>query len=424
MDTRQVKRSLLSAALTLCCVAAPVVASADDEAEPREVPEALLPYLSAAEKSLAANKPKEALAYLLKYDGEDDALRQLLIGHARYALRDYRRSEGAYKKALDLDGALKPAALGLARSYVERQVWPAAAEVLGKHVDVGADPAPYVGLYARVAYEMGDHRLATVLIERGIVRFPSDQIFRRLDVALQIERRDWPRAYEGAMDLLRKSPNDGTAWRQLAAASQRDGRDGVDELATLEAATIANPKDEALLRQHLFAQYAAGHFDHALTSVGRLIKNADVRTLELAVRIADAAGETKRGREWLARIAAKDRSRTVELLDARLSARDGDPAQAQQALERLIQRGDADTRVLLWAGQIAESAGDLAKAEARFSQARDVGGPDVGVATMHLARLYHRLEQSDRALELLATYLAAYPGDTAARRLLGALRTR
>ena len=388
----------------------------------REVPESLVPILTSAEKALSQNQPKKALQHLATYQGPVDALHQLLVGHAKYAARDFAGAEQAYQRSVQLDPTLKPAGIGLARTLVEKEDWQSARDVLGRIVDVHQDSAAHLGLYARVAYELKDLRLASILVERGIVRFPKDRIFRKLDVAILLLRQDWTRASQGAYDLLAQNPNDPTAWRQLAAATQHTN-DRIQRLAVVEAAALANSKDENLKRRHILEQYRAGHGHHALQQAEALLqRNTDPRNLELGIRIAEQAGNVERARAWLNRIPPKKRSRSLHILDARLAIQDQDPQKARTALSRLIDRGDASARVFVWAGQLAEAEGDMAMAESYFDRATRFQSVDRGAAVMHLAMLYHRLHQNERAVELLSVYTADHPGDRAAIKLLTLLQ--
>ena len=393
--------------------------------EPREVPKALLPLLGAAEKALDADRPDDAVKVLSTYEGAPDALHQLMLAHAHHRAQRSAQAEAAYRTASELDPTLRPAALGLARSLVDRGAWRDAADLLGKIVDVDKASALEIGLYAQVAFELRDLRLASLLVERGIIRHPADQRLRRLDVAILLERGATKEAYEAAWTYVLKNPTDNRAWRQLAAVTS-DGDDPVMRLAALEAAALTNDADTRLIRSHAIAQFNAGHTQPALQQLKRLLKDdkADDATIELGVRIAEHASETELARGWLARVPTARRSEALHILEARLAIQSGEPDAARGALERLIASGEVTANVMLWAGQLAEDADDMARAEALYHQASEMKGPMGRVAVLQLARLLHRIEQPQRASELLASYLAEYPDDAPARTLLAVITRR
>jgi len=410
--------------MVIAAMVAPSVARAEEDS--RAVPRALIPILSQAEASLKANNPRAALTILATWDGDPDPLHALLTGHANYHSEKIEDAEVAYRLALKLDPKLRHASFGLARALVDRAAWRDAAKVLSQVVEVDSATANELGLYARVAYELRDLRLASLLVERGILRFPADQTFRRLDVAVLLERGDLDGAYEAAWSFLTKDPQDALAWRQLAVVTEGSKNTEL-RLATLEAAMLSNSKDRRLRRAHMLAQFEAGHTGPALAMVERMIaesKTTDVSLIELGVRIADEAGDMTQARSWLKRVPMTQRTESLHLLDARLALRAGDTGAARAALDQLIAAGRASATVFLWAAQLAERSRDMARAEALYHQASDHQGPSGRLAVLHLARLLHKIDQPDRASQLLATYLAEHPDDTPARSLLAVINQR
>jgi tetratricopeptide (TPR) repeat protein len=203
-------------------LAASIVAQATitQAAEPRAVPKALVPVLNAAERALKNGETKSAIKLLQSYQGDEDALLALMLGHSHQALKQFTQAENHYRNALKLDVSLKPAKLGLAQVLVDQSKWKAASDILGEVVKVDHGSASELGLYARVAFELRDLRLASLLVERAIIRFPSDLSFRRLDLALLMERNESKKAFEAARALLAKHPNDAQIWKQLAAITE------------------------------------------------------------------------------------------------------------------------------------------------------------------------------------------------------------
>lgn len=213
--------------------------------EPREVPKKLVPVLNAAERALEADDPTAAVRILSSWEGEADPLQQLLLGYAHLDEGAPKRAAAAFERALELDPALERARIGFARALAEAEDWSGVVEALRTRVDVQQSEAPMLGLYARAAFEVGDLRLATLLVERAMIRFPEDLALRRLDVALLLRREQWSGAAEAALGVLSLEPHDALAWSQLAAALERSG--GALALAATEAASLVDPSVGAAL---------------------------------------------------------------------------------------------------------------------------------------------------------------------------------
>jgi tetratricopeptide (TPR) repeat protein len=195
-----------------------------DDDRPREVSAELAKLLTAGQRALEANDPGAALRILSSYEGEPDPLQLLLAGYAHHELEEYAKAEAAFEQAIELDDTLREARLGLARTRVMAERWAAAIDILRTFVDVDTSRAGELGLYARAAFEKGDLRLANVLVERGLIRFPTNLPLRRLDAALLLQRQAYGEAMEAALSVLAQAPSDALAWRQLAAAAdQVDG---------------------------------------------------------------------------------------------------------------------------------------------------------------------------------------------------------
>ncbi len=144
---------------------------------------------------------------------------------------------------------------------------------------------------------------------------------------------------------------------------------------------------------------------------------SDEPLIQLACRAAADAGDLVRARTWLAAVPEASRSRALRLLDARLAVRAGDEAAAGAALDTLVALGERDPAVLTWAAALAESRGDLARAEALFIQAVAGEGTGQAAASLRLATLYLKQDRRDEAASVLATHLAKHPEDTQARAL-------
>ncbi len=390
------------------------------------VPASLAPIIDQAQSALQKDKPTAALEVLGSWSGDAHALVELLRGHALFQQKKFQGAKEAYAKARSLDPDLESAAIGIARVHVEIKEYSKAAALLGQVLDTASCGQSELKLYAHVAYENGDQRLATLLVQKGITRFPKDRALRKLDLALLIDDGRTQDAKSAAQSLLRTNPTDPILWRHLAAASQ-DEQDPALRLATLEAALLADPNNPSLFKRHLVEQMNAGHHHEALTRAKAKLsasKKVDATILEVAARAAEATGELDLARAWLGRIPAKKQRRSIPLLEARIALAMNDAKGARRALQTLIDQGETSPSVFLWAGQVAEQMGNHADAEVQYRQAMGLEGERARLATLYLAKLLARIHQRERATHILASYLAKHPSDTSARALLATLSSK
>ena len=105
-------------------------------------------------------------------------------------------------------------------------------------------------------------------------------------------------------------------------------------------------------------------------------------------------------------------------MTARRALRLGETDQARQALGRLIDAGETDPSVFVWAGHLAETAKDWPEAQTLYAHARTLRGQAARLAALYLARLHIRRGRREEATRLLRKYLDAHPEDSAARALL------
>ena len=74
--------------------------------------------------------------------------------------------------------------------------------------------------------------------------------------------------------------------------------------------------------------------------------------------------------------------------------------------------------MFLWAGRLAEKAGDWPEAETLYDHARRQEGSAARLAPLYLARLYRDRDRPDEAARLLRAHLDRHPRDSSARALL------
>jgi len=320
---------------------APAGLHAEEEEAPREVPKALVPVINAGQRALEAGDPRAALRILKSYEGEPDPLQQILIGYAHLEQDEGREAEAAFRRATELDPELKQARMGLARSQAAQEDWEGVLKTLRGEVALDDSDAGVLGLYGRAAFESGDLRLAAMVSERGVVRFPDDIPLRRLDVAVLLQREDWEEAAQAALGLLSQRPNDPLLWRQLAAALERS--DATLSTAALEAASMVADTDQ--LRT-----------THAARLVQEDAPDAALRVLE---KLEDAPTKLR----WAAAAGAEKWAEAPAESDGRpgyaaLRAWARGEASALQALAKSVQRGGADARHLWLFGKLAVARGE------------------------------------------------------------------
>ncbi len=319
------------------------------------------------------------------------------------------------------DPAAEAAQLAQARQLAVDGRWVEAARILTPLVDPERSAAAPLALLVRSTLEAGDVRRARLLAERGLLRFPDDLRFRRLDLAVLVARRQWPEAAAAARSILAERPSDAVAWRQLAAATLASD-DEAEQRAVLEAAHLALPNDPLIFEKHVRAQFLAGHLAAAVELVEAALDRSDLRADErfvrLAVRVGEAAHDPALARRWLKSIPAERRDTSLTLLEARIALAEDDPRAAAAALNRLIERGDASPSVLVRAGKLAEDRGALGRAEALYAQAAEGTGEQARVARLFRARFVAKLGDHRRAERLIKAYLTEFPDDAYARQLL------
>jgi len=425
-----VRRVIAISALSACVMAwAPLVCAAR-AAESVKLPPAMAELLSAAQADLRADRPAEAVARLRTLPGgvEDHALRHLLLGHAYVRQSSLEEAASAYRQALGMAPSMTEAGLGLAQVRFRQERWRDAADLLGRHVDTSTCEADLLVLYAQAAIELDDTVLARRLVEVGVLRFPGDLRFRRLDLAVAVDEDDAEAVRRAVRYLLARDPTDADLWQRLAWV-EAGGREDAGRLVALEAAALCEPQNLAYRRALLAGELAAGNWPTVLARGRALLAGpmadraaADVDLMDVLVRAADAAAADDTLRAWIDRAPEAKRTRAMQIADARLALRQAKPEAARAILGRLIALGDTDPAVFLWAGHLAEQAEDWTEARTLYDHARTLTGADARLATLYLARLDIRRGREAEAARLLRSYLNTYPEDAAARSLLGLVK--
>jgi Flp pilus assembly protein TadD len=386
-----------------------------------------------------SSNPAKALERLRAYQGKPHALISLLTGQMAYRLarEDSEQqaahratAEKAYRQALEIESGLRQAALGLAQLAADADEWQQAVTWCARAIDVNAANAQELLFYAQAAQRADDVRLLTTLIGQGVMRFPDETGFRRLEVAMLVRSQRAEEAGNAVRALLTKAPEETDLWRNLSWAEHASGKD-LDALAALEAAALSKPTDRELARRLGESQLAQDMPQAALETFRGLIEEppsqenlTDSRLIEIAARAAAAAGDVVQGRAWLAHVPAPNRNRGQRLLAARLAVQSGDVPAADAAMRELIDLGENDPGALTWAGHLAERLKDDARAEALYQQAAANDSREGGTATLRLVVLMHRQNRLEEAEVLLASHLAKHPDDQQAIALRANLALR
>ena len=390
---------------------------------------------------VAKAEPAAALTLLTGYKGDAHPLITLTLAQTYWRLatgatddisvRSHRAAaEQAYTDALKLDPTLRQAHLGLAQCAAAREDWLTASREAAAGVDPSLGDRSEVTFLAHTALRAQDWRLAGIAAQAGILRFPDDATLRRIELNVLQHAGRAEDVREAVLALLAKEPGDADLWRHLAWAAQETKRED-EALAALEAALVLTPADRALRRALASAQLGRGLPHAAFVNLKILIGQpplpealVDDALMVSASRAAADAGELKQGRAWLDAVPEANRSRALRLQVARLAIQAGDQAAAQAALEALIALGEQDASVLAWAGSLAETRGELARAEALYLAASSTDHPSASAASLRLVALYLKQERIEDARSTLATHLAKRPDDQQAKALQAQLERR
>ncbi len=376
--------------------------------------------LQKAEEALAYDQPAEALRILQEYEGQDHVMRQMLLGHVYTDLERLNEAEKAYRSALALEEGMKPAGLALACLQARREKWESAARLLGQFVNVDQAGAEHLMLYARVAYELENYRLCRLLVNKGMMRFPLEEDFRRLDLQLTLVEEDSMAAFVALRERVQVEPGNASHWRNLAVHySQRD-RPG-KSLAAWEAAVLCDPCDLELRKNYVSMLLQEGDWfsvtQRGLEYFGKHNNKMDFELAGIFIQAAEMGRRDDLLRKWLDMIPADKQTRTIIAAGARLALRRDEPERARKALMQLIAMGDVNFRIFLTAGHLAESMNDTLEAEIMYKQALKMDDPHADTAWLYLARLAAQQEKYQDAGLYVNKYLRRHPEDHTARNL-------
>jgi predicted Zn-dependent protease len=352
--------------------------------------------------------PAANLAAAEAWPGPPQALVAVVRGQALLALDRLGEAGAAFTQALELDPHCRPAHRGLAHLAARREDWPAAARAAAAGTEWDTATAEEFAFLAQVALRAGDHRLASVALTQGLLRFPLDDALRRLDIALLAHHGADAELLTAVRSALARTPTDADLWGHRAAVAQRNGHN-TDAIAALEVAWLADPSRPR--RIALAQAQAAAGLGRAAWAHWQALEPANAAEARWGALAAESAGQPDAGLALLARHPAPS-DRAHQVLAARLALAAGHPQDARRHLGLLIAEGAADGAVLVWAGSLAEQAGDLTEAEASYRHAGTLpDDPQAASARLRLAALLLRQDRHTEAHELLDRHRRDHPGD-------------
>ncbi|MEE2961161.1 MAG: tetratricopeptide repeat protein [Myxococcota bacterium] len=398
------------------------------QAETTAVSSELATVLKTAQKKLQKGQAHPALQTLKSWTGEKHSALFVLMGHAQTELNELDNAKASYHAALKIDPDSREAKIALAHVAGRQGDWKNAVTQFSRLIQPHESSLTELQLYTHSAYKAADRRLASKLTEIGLLRFPHHQTFRKLDVALLIEQGRYPEASSAALGLLSFDTGQPQIWKQLAFAQQEMKHDQ-HYLAALEAAHMASPNDRKLLYAHIHAQHGAGHHEHALEVAKTWVqKRGNFHSFtrkqqELMLEVAEAAQAETVALKWLAEVPPAKRSKHMILVEAKARLKKGERKRARVALETLLNKGENDTQLFIWAGRLAEQDGALNEAEALYRQAVVYKDKNERMASLHLAHFLTRNQQLREASKVIGHHLRTFPGDLSAKKLLELVET-
>ncbi len=375
--------------------------------------------LKHAQTALQEENADKALAHLQKWQGAESSLQQYLLGYAHYLKEQHQRAMPALQRCLQLDSQHKNAAMLLMGLYAEHARWREARPLLQEWVDLEKDALPLVKQVIYCAEALEDYRWSSALLQKALVRFPQDHDLRRLDAGLLIQREQWTEAQAAVEHLLASQSNDPHLWQYLSVIFQHQEKSGA-ALAALEAAVLLKPSDETLRLQFAQAQFAAGQREAALAQAQLLLKNKPKENayLHLAIQAAYAAGQLSLAQTYLNAIDEGYKKKHLPQMALQVYMHEKSYVKLDAFADSLLAQNELSAQSMLWLADNAETRQLFGRAEMLYQLARKTKSAEAGLASLYLARLWHRQQRSDEAVDLIKTHLRQYPEDEHARRLL------
>lgn|GEM_PF-5577774 len=405
-----------------------------------EVSEAQAEVIAQVERALNEERWRAALDLLAKWPREsgegDHVIPHLLRARAHFGLEDHASGVRSLRAALELGPNMRDVWLELATREGEANNAALSLQAYGKawalsDAQQGQPTLADCQRYAWAAYDAGDARLATLLLQSALLRFPSDVALRELDAYLLADRQDFAQADLALRSLIGSNAEKlADYWQRLAHLRWQSEGLTTPTLAVIEAAALANPTSAQAQYEHVAAQFSVKHTHEAFDAASLAMRNLGAEPLqqiegcaELFVSVALALDANRDAEAWLSALAPAKPSRDLRVLGARIAARKEKPQAALDLLWPLAESGESDAPLLLWIADLSRSLDDAIKEELALTQAlTQLGGTssddrDTSATIMRLANLKHASGRSHEASDLLHARLQHAPSESRVRAL-------
>ena len=368
-----------------------------------------------------------ALLALSACGGKDTPAGLIASGKDYAAKKDHKAAVVQFKSALQGDPSLVEARLLLGQSLLASGDGAGASVELAKAMDQQADENKVVPLLARAWLSTGEHRkLTTQFADRQL----SD---KTAQAALKVVlARAWATLGDGAKSeaslaaALAGAPEYGPALllRAQLLAGKRDF-DGAIALANAILARDPNLLEAWLLKGDLFAY---GKLDDvsARQAYRKVLDNdksnviAYLSLISLELRAKNLAAAKAEADKLRALLPGHGQ---VIYVDAQIAYAERKVPKARELVQQVLRLTSDHTGVLQLAGAIDAELGLLVQAQSLLTKALQID-PGLRSARQNLARVYLRLSQPKKALDVLQPQLAEGSTDAEAFALAGEAQQR
>ncbi|MCA8988321.1 MAG: tetratricopeptide repeat protein [Planctomycetaceae bacterium] len=158
-----------------------------------------------------------------KRDFPDDPTAYLFAGQIEEAYLNWAQAEEEYRTGLEYNPGHPELSLGLARCLIRLRELNEAIELL-EEIHTDAPASEYYELLAQACFDQGDFDRAEELCARGLSKYPSSLMLRKLRVSLLLEKSELDQSLVLLSVLAAEFPADVEIRYQLGRTLQRLGR--------------------------------------------------------------------------------------------------------------------------------------------------------------------------------------------------------
>lgn len=334
---------------------------------------------------------------------------QVAAGKEALAKSDAKSAVVSFKAALQQDPQVVETRLLLGQALLAAGDPESATLELTKALDAKADPNLVVPLLARAMLLNGDFKKLVTLYENA--QLSDKQAFASLKTTLAAgwgALSDKPRAEAALTAALAAAPEFGPALI-LKARLQAGQRDLEGALATVKRVLDADPS--AHEAWHLLGELKA-YFEkdaegaekafHKALSLDPSYVSSHMSLISSRLSAQDIEGAKAQAAKLRAVLPKHPQ---VMFIDAQIAYASNDVARARELVQQMMRFASNHVGVLQLSGAIEGQSGALVLAESRFAKALQIE-PNLLLARRHLAQVYLRLGQHQRALEVVQPMLA------------------